>query len=369
MRVGLWQAVHAANRVVLRGILPAVILVGTMLWLTGLLRKERLTPAPALAPRPLPPGASVRAVTLTVEESFGEAIGQITPEVSIQVSSRVTAHIVRIPVHAGEAVRRGQMLVELDARDLDARVKQVEQALAEAVAVREYARLDLSRSQDLYAKGVIAQADLDLVQKNWKEAEAAVLRQTEALDEARVGLGYAQVTSPVDGVVIDRLAAVGDLAVPGRSLLVLFDANRVWFQASVQEQDVNRLSLGRTYSVHIDSLGADVSGPLVEIVPAADPASRSVLARVLVGPDIPVYPGMFGRLLLPLGAHEMLLIPRAAVRQVGQLHMVDVWADDHVEPRLVVPGRVRPDEQVEILSGLNAGDRIVVETGSTGAHP
>lgn len=368
-REGLRRTGRVAGKLLLRGILSMAILVGMMVWLSGGFRRERPASA-SVVPRELPPpGASVYLVSLSACEQFAEAIGEIQTEAAINVSSKVTAHITEIPIHAGESVHRGQVLVQLDARDLDARVKQAQQALEHAMATRDYARQDLARTEFLYKKGVIAQADLDMAQMNWKESQAEALRLTEALDEARVTRSYAQITSPVDGIIIDRLAEVGDLAVPGKVLLVLFDPQRVWLQASVQEQDVKRLTLGQTYRMHIDALNADVSGPLVEIVPSADPNSRTVLARVRLTPDIPVYPGMFGRLLLPLGQQQQMLIPQSAVRQVGQLHMVDVLVGQQVEQRLVVLGKANESRQVEVLSGLNVGDRIVLRQAPTGEQP
>jgi len=168
----------------------------------------------------------------------------------------------------------------------------------------------------------------------------------------------------VDGVVIDRAAEVGDLATPGKPLLVMFDPHHLWLQASVREEKARNLNLGQNYVVRIDALKLDVSGPLVEIVPSADALARTVYARVRLPVNDQLYPGMFGRLLLPTGQTEDMLIPQRAIRKVGQLDMVEVQTAWGHGQRAVVVGLSCAEDKVEILSGLKPGEILVTQPAS-----
>ncbi len=350
------------RRVALQIVAPLVVLVLMMMWLKGAFRRNRI-PAPTkpvtVAVTPPPPGATVWTVTLTPREQLTEMVGEVKPEFLINVSSKITAVVDQFNIRAGAHVQRDQTLATLDDREAQARLRQAEEALAHAVATRTYARLDAERDRKLAAQGAIPVAQSDLTQTRLKEAEAEVARLEQARTEAAVNLSYTKITSPVDGVVVDRLANTGDLATPGKPLLVMFDPQHLWLQASVREQDADRLKLGQSYRVRVDALDWEGSGPLVEIVPAADTVGRTVWARVRLPVDARLYPGLFGRLWLPTGTTEELLIPRRAVRQVGQLDMVDVQTAWGVEQRAVILGRAAGD-RVEILSGLKPGEQLLV---------
>ena len=364
----LW---HKLARVTLRLVLPLLVLVMTMLWLKGVFRHDRIVNRPDTMPvaQAAPAGAEILTVTASPREVLTEAVGEVKPEFEIKLASKVTAHIVRLDIRAGQHVRKGQVLAMLDGRDLQARVNQAAQSLIHAQATRSYAQLDRERNRTLYDKGAIPKAEFDVADTRLKEAQADVDRFQQALDEAQVGLGYTQIESPVDGIVIDREADVGDLAMQGKILLVLFDPKHLWFQGSVSEEYAPLLTLGETYRVHIDALRLDYEGPLAEIVPSADPSGRTVLARVRLPADDRLYPGLFGRMRLVVNRTEDILAPRRALRRVGQLEMVTVLAPWGLEQRVVVPGLAMENEQVQILSGLKAGERIVLAAETQERRP
>lgn len=360
------------QRVWVRGILPVAVLVVMMLWLMGAFRHDRVTGherVAALAPRPRPPGAEVMTLALTPREVISEAVGEVKPEFEISISSKVTAHITQLDLRAGAPVRQDQVLAVLDDRDYQARLRQAGQALSRAVATRDYAQLDWERDRGLLAKGDITGDQFDQTQTRFREAEADVERLRQAQQEAQVTLSYTKILSPVAGIVVDRLANAGDLAVPGKPLLTMFDPQHLWLQASVREEDARQLKLGQDCQVRVDALNLAVTGPLVEIVPAADATARTVWARVRLPADERLYPGMFGRLLLLTGQTQDVVIPRRALRQVGQLDMVDVETPRGLEQRAVMLGRSVPEDRVEILTGLKPGEQLVVPAAPQKARP
>jgi len=355
------------KKIITKVALPLFVLIFVMLWLTGAFQRGRITGAEKIKEplRAVPADAQVITVELTPREIISEMIGEVKPEFKINVSSQITANIIKFDIRAGARVKKGQELILLDDRDVQARLEQTKESLARAAADLDYARSVDTRSTALLAQKAISQLQYDQDHSKFLQAEAEVKRLRQALQEAQVSLSYTRILSPVDGVVIDRLAEVGDLATPGKPLLTMFDPRHLWLQASVREDTARLLELGREYTVRVDALDLVIKGPLVEIVPSADALARTVYARVRLPMNDQLYPGMFGRLLLPTGRTEDVLIPQRALRRVGQLDMVDVKTPRGLEQRAVVVGRCFPSEKkVEILCGLKPGEMVMLQPTS-----
>jgi hypothetical protein len=164
-------------------------------------------------------------------------------------------------------------------------------------------------------------------------------------------------------VVADRFADPGDLAVPGKPLLAVQDTREWELHACVPESQVLSLTVGRKLQLRIDAADFTGVGTVREVVPLAQQASRSVLAKVSLPADLsaPVYAGMFGRVILPIGKSSGLLIPQAALKQVGQLELVEVAGPDGtLQRRFVRTGRTFNGD-VEVLSGLNEGESVALQ--------
>ncbi len=260
------------KKIVAKVILPLFVLIFVMLWLTGAFQRGRITGTEKIeAPlRPVPPDAQVVTVELTPREIISEMIGEVKPEFKINISSQITANIIKFDIRAGARVKKGQELILLDDRDVQARLEQTKESLARAIADLDYARSVDTRSTALLAQKAISQLQYDQDHSKFLQAQAEVKRLRQALQEAHVSLSYTRILSPVDGVVIDRLAEVGDLATPGKPLLTMFDPRHLWLQASVREDKARLLELGKEYTVRVDALDLEIKGPLVEIVPSAD---------------------------------------------------------------------------------------------------
>jgi len=177
-----------------------------------------------------------------------------------------------------------------------------------------------------------------------------------------VQLTYTQIKAVAPGVVADRFADPGDLAVPGKPMLVVQDTRELELHASVPESQALNVTVGQKLQLRIDAGNLAGVGTVREVVPLAQQASRSVLAKVSLPVDIsaPVYAGMFGRVTLPIGQSFRVLIPQRAVKQVGQLDLVEVaGADGTLERRFVRTGR-NFNGDVEVLSGLSEGEKVAL---------
>jgi RND family efflux transporter MFP subunit len=342
------------------GLSIAVILL-LMLWVFGFFRKNRIQPGRAAVPERKAEGLPTLPVTFTTIPVTAEAVGTVRPEYVATVTSRVVATIVRIGVSAGQRVAKGEILVELDDRDLRARVEQAREAVRAAEATFAQALSNYKRDKPLFDQRVISAYDFENTETALKTAQANLERLRQAQHEAEANLSYAVIRSPFDGVVIDKLSETGELAAPGKPLLTMYQQDRLWLEASVPEEQLGRISIGRAYPVRIDALKRTLHGRVAEIVPSSDPATRTVLVRVRLENPRDLVPGMFGRLLIPEAPQRVLLIPAPAVRRAGQLTTVDVVQDGRVERRTVQLGRAVGDK-IEVLSGLAPGEVIVAET-------
>jgi multidrug efflux pump subunit AcrA (membrane-fusion protein) len=149
-------------------------------------------------------------------------------------------------------------------------------------------------------------------------------------------------------------------------MLVLYDPGSLRLEAPVMENLAVKMEIGDRVNVHIDALGRDVGARVDEIVPQAEAASRSFLVKVALTEADGLYEGMFGRMQIPSGVRRHLCLPTAAIQKLGQLQFVDVVAPDGMtlERRFITTGRLGSPYQVEVLSGLEAGDRVVLHERS-----
>ncbi len=172
-------------------------------------------------------------------------------------------------------------------------------------------------------------------------------------------LDWATIRSPIDGTVIDKKVDVGDMVTPGQMLVTLFDPKHMQLVASVRESLTRRLQIGQSIGVQVEGLKKQCSGTVSEIVPEAQSASRSFQVKVTGPCPAGIYTGMFGRLVIPLQDEQLLVIPRQAVQEVGQLELVEVVKNGQVSRRTIRTGRTF-EENVEVLSGLREGEQVVL---------
>lgn len=350
-----------------------VLVVVLMLYLLGTFR-AKIKPEPHTLPplhevgdRPLVP---VRRVEVPLVET---AVGTIRPVYEMAVASKLLARVVEINVTAGQAVQAGQVLVRLDDAELRARLQQAQAALNAATAARDQAKVELDRVEQLLERGVATRLERDRYLTAFKTAQAQVEQAQQVLAEVQSLLEYATIRSPINGIVTDKLVNSGDLAAPGQVLLTLYDPSRMQLLASVRESLAYQLQVGQEMDVRIDAIGETCRGWISEIVPEAQAASRTFLVKV-TGPCHPrVLTGMFGRLVIPLGSREALAVPKAAVRQVGQIHLVDVVVEKDgrrvLQRRIVQLGpRLNQDDLVEVLAGLKEGEEVALPKEEAGVQ-
>ncbi len=341
-------------------LIAAVIVLG-LLWLAlRAIRSGRIEPgllsqsAGQITNRPL---GVVLSEKLPMRR---EVIGSIQSRVPIEAASRVAARITEIKVRSGDRVKRGQVLATLDASESRAQVAQAQGQLAAAQAELNRAAADEKRFSALFARGSVTASERDAAEAAYRGAAGRVAQAQAAVAAARAGLEYSTVRAPVDGVVVERLAEPGDMAMPGKPLVRLYDQNALRVELEAPEDLAQKVEVGTPLKVAVASTGAVYDTRVSEIVPASDPASRSFLVRASLPSGQRLQPGMFARATFTVGSESILTAPRDAIQEVGQLATARVVSEGRVETRMVSVGR-RFGDRVEILAGLRAGQRVILD--------
>lgn len=310
---------------------------------------------------PPPPPVDVELATAEVETlpAWSRATGSLEALRRTAPGTKILGRIDRVLVREGERVRRGQTLVRLESRDLEAAVAQAEAAVTMAEAQLENARAQARRMADLRTRGSVTEKNLEDAVAAHRIAEAGLAQARANLDAARVTLSYAEIQSPLDGWVVERRAESGDMASPGMPLLVLEDLSRIQVSIQVPEADVVGLEPGAAAEVEI--LGELRDATIDRIVPSGDSTSRTFVVKLMLeNPDGRLKSGMYAQASFARGERAALRIPTRALIVRGQLEGIFVAGEDGLlKLRWIKTGRVEGD-RIEVLSGLAEGDRYVV---------
>ena len=343
------------------GIIFALVLLGgVMAYLAGFFDEK----IPLDFSRVVPAAVSGQPFTIEVVEDplIDQAAGTLRAKVETVISPLITARISSIAVWAGDEVKAGQVLVTLDSRELKARLDQVHQAVVAAGARLKQTEKDLARVKRIIRAdpGAVSKAERDRVETTLSTAQAELMQLKRQEDEAGTALSHSKLASPIAGRIVERLGDPGDTAIQGEPLLRLYDPATLRLEANVRESVASKLAKGQHLTAEIDALKKKFAVVVDEIVPSADPGSRSFLVKVGLTDGTGLYPGMFGRLMIPIGKVERIYIPFKAVTHVGQLDFVIVDTEQGAVRRYVRLGESGPDDRIEVISGLTAGETVLI---------
>jgi multidrug efflux pump subunit AcrA (membrane-fusion protein) len=346
-------------------------------------------------------GIHTEVVNPSTQADFYEAVGTVQARTSTVLSAKVVGSITMLNAREGDRVRAGQTLIEIDNRDaraqvtraqvgvreaqtsieeVDKNIRAAEAAKAAADANRELAAATLKRYQALLERRSVSPQEFDEVETKHKVAAVEVERADRMLQAlmarknmanaridsaqaevnvAQVQAGFARIAAPINGVVVTKHAELGSLAAPGTPLLTIEDT-RYRLEAAVEESQLRNIRQGARAEVLIDALGQQqIEGRVVEIVPAADPASRSYTVKIELPGMSLLRSGLYGKARFAAGERQVLMIPSKAVVQRGQLSYVYVVdAAGLARLRVITLGK-HSGERVEVLSGLSNNERIV----------
>jgi RND family efflux transporter MFP subunit len=301
-----------------------------------------------------------------VQPEVAEAIGTLRAAARTAVSAQISARILEISVNAGDRVEVGTVLVRLDPSEVETALGESKAAVASAEATVRQAQQDFDRMAELVKQNAIARSQYDAAERALKTSQAQLDQTRQAVMRAEVRLGYTTIRSPQAGTVIDTHAEPGEIAAPGVPLVTLYDPTSLRLEVPVMENLAGRIRAGDKLRVQIDAVqGKQFEATVDEVVPQAQAASRSFLVKLRLPKIDGAYEGMFGRLKIPLDERRFLCLNQQAVRRVGQLTYVDVVRDDNsLERRMVKLGRPGMPGRVEVLSGLEPNEVVLLHSKS-----
>lgn len=295
------------------------------------------TAEPALA-------VDLATAALVTAPSVVEVTGTVRPAQRATLAARLLGVVSTLDVTLGQTVAPGEVLVRLDAGEIAARLAQ---ARAEAHLVQR----DLARERQLFTQHASTAETVRTLEDRAAQAAARAL-------EAETLLGYTELRAPFAAVVVRKLADAGDLATPGQPLLAIEGLGALEIEAGIPDSLAAGLTPGQEILVAAGE--HPFAARLRELSTAAESGTRTVTARLAVPPGPSLYSGQFVRVWVPGPPSAALLVPATAVARSGQMERIFVaGADLRAVLRLVRMG-ARRGELVEILSGLDASERVVV---------
>jgi RND family efflux transporter MFP subunit len=351
-------------------VIPVALVIG-MLLAGGCGSKE--SPVPGTGQPGVVKGVLVQTVQeAPVAEEF-VAAGTVRSRNSAAVAARIAGTVTSLAVREGDRVTKGRFLLAIEATEQSATaaaaragVEEAGRGLDEARSRLALAETTYARFSTLYREEAATKQELDIRKADRDVAFQAVARAEARLEQARQGsraagtiAGYGRVVAPLAGVVTAKSVAVGMTVFPGMPLVTIEEEGDYRLEAMVPESVLKVVKLGQAVGVTIDGATIQGKGRVVEIVPAADPATHIFTVKIdLAGKGF--RSGMFGRAGFTMASRQGLMVPKGAVVERGALTSLWVLDREHIARlRLVKLGKEQ-DGTVEVVSGLSPGETIVV---------
>lgn len=320
-----------------------------------------LAGAASAAELPAVPAAAAGAASPYGFDGVVEAVRQTV------VAAQVSGAVVELKVKAGDRVTAGQLLLRIDARAAEQAAAASDAQAQSARAALALARAELGRQQQLFKQSYISQAALDRAEAEFKATEAQLNAQLAQAGAARTQTAFHVVRAPYAGVVVEVPVTLGDMALPGRALVTLYDPAALRITASVPQSVAARLPAGTAPRAELPGLASPwVTPTRLQVLPTADAATHTVPLRAELPAGLAgVAPGQFARLWLPLpapaGAAAGVSVPVSAIVRRAEMTGLYVLAADG-KP-LLRQVRLGAEEagRVTVLSGLAAGERVVTD--------
>lgn len=341
---------------------PIIIAVTVALLLTGCGDK-------ATAPAASTPVNTVKADIVSVRLDdiaiVTTAPGNVTALQQAQIASRLMGFIRTINVDVGQKVKAGQRLFSVDPTDIQGQVSQANAGLAQAQAALADAKNDYDRFGALYQEEAIPKAQWDKTRLQYQIAQQQLAAAKAGLGTANAQMRYATLTAPFAGVITQKLANVGDLATPGHPVLMLENPDKLQVQTQVPADIYTHLQIGTPVTLSVDNQPGTLAGKVSQLVPAADPMSRSYLVKIDLPATHGLKSGTFVQVNFTQGQRRGIRVPASAVLdRAGITGVFVVDAQNIAHYRMVRIGDTR-NGMTDIQSGLSAGERVVSTPTST----
>jgi RND family efflux transporter MFP subunit len=242
-----------------------------------------------------------------------ELSGSVISDNQKMMTSRYMGYVKNMAVSEGDIVKKGQLLYEIDSKEIEAAERQVDLAISQARLALQMNRnqynnvlTNLARHKRLYKKKMVSKYELEtleLASINLKDmvkiAEEQVNQALAKKDEVLNQYNYLKITAPNDGVIVAKKVNEGEMAIPGMPAVILTDLSRLKVVAEISETQLKEISLGKEVNVQIPSMGLSTVGKITSIIPNSNPMTHKFKIKIEFDhKGRSVYPGMYAKILI-----------------------------------------------------------------------
>ncbi len=292
--------------------------------------------------------------------------GAIEGQTAAAVSAKIAGRIEQVMVQEGQHVKAGDPLVQLESIELANSVRTAQDAVTKARINYDLATTDYNRYQTLYNQGALSQQQLDTAVAKLRTAQAELSSALANQNNAEQQYGYGLITAPVDGVVANNTATVGQVVSPGATLMIVEDISTVYAVVNVEQKDLSRVKLGQKAAVTVDTYSDKIFAGAVDIInPEAGTANRMFRTKVKIdNSGGALKAGMFAKVQLTAGDPvSVITVPQAAVVQKQGMYFVFTVENNKAVRHQVEIGEVSGDS-LQIKAGLDLNNKVAVSSVS-----
>ena len=239
--------------------------------------------------------------------------GSVISDNQKMMTSRYMGYIKNMAVNEGDIVKKGQLLYEIDSKEIESAERQVDLGISQARLALQMNKnqynnvlMNLSRHQRLYRKKMVSKYELEsleLAAKNLKDMVTIATKQVEQAeakkDEVLNQYNYLKIIAPNDGVIVAKKINEGEMAIPGMPAVILTDLSKLKIVAQIAETQLKDISIGKDVDIEIPSLGFKTKGKISSIIPSSNPMTHKFKIKIEFDvKDRSVYPGMYAKILI-----------------------------------------------------------------------
>ena len=307
----------------------------------------------------------VAAVSTRKGDLTVQAVGSVEAFEVVQVTARVIGAVQKVRFKEGEMVKEGDTLAEIEPERFALATKSAEAALAKAIATRHETQAGLARRLDIQAKnpGFVSSEEMDTWQTQALSAEADSANAAANLGVARLNQRDAYVPAPVSGIIQSRNIRTGDYLQTGTLIATMVRRDPLLLKFDVPEQDAQRLRNGLDVTFTVRGESEVYHAHITAITESADPVTRMVAVTAEINDPLKsnLRPGAFAEVTVLLGeAQDLPVIPQISIRPSEKGFIAYVVEDSVARERILNLGLQSPDGYVEVKSGLQPGESLVV---------
>lgn len=290
-------------------------------------------------------------------EGVVEAVKQST------VAAQISGRIVDIRFDVGDSVKKGEVIVRIDERQVSDALAGTQAQIAQAQATLANARAHYERTRQLFNQKFVSQAALDRAFADYRAAQAQLEAAVAVASQAATVKSFATVTAPYSGIVAARHVELGEMVAPGKPLMTGFDPGDMRVVAAVPQFKLAEIRNSVAASIEFPALNQWVKAGTITVLPSADPKTHTTTVRLALPHYVSgAYPGMFARVRFAVARARKLVIPaNAVVRRTEVTGAYVVGADGAVQFRQLRLGEPAGEAGVQVLAGLKPGERVALE--------